>query len=81
MNIDECKNKMSIYQYYEAGVKRLDCMYFGDEVTFIHEYYNGYDISYQFTGCCKIILEHDKSPDKWGTVTSFHARSNGVTSR
>lgn len=71
MNIEECINKMSIYEYYEARVKKLDCMYFGDEVNLVHEYYNEYDISYQFIGCCKVIFDHDKSPDKWEPVSKM----------
>lgn len=67
VNIEECKNKMNIYEYYEAGVKKLDCMYFGDKVTLIHEYKDGYDVSYQFTGCCKVIIEHDKRTFNWGS--------------
>ena len=70
-NIEECKEKMSIYEYYEARVKKLDCMYFGDEVHLIHEYYDEYDISYQFTGCCKIIFDHDKGSNKWGPVSKM----------
>ena len=45
--------------YWDARVKVLECNYFGDEVKLIYEDEdNENDISYSFSGCYLIKIEH-----------------------
>ena len=58
MMIQEIEKKIKDSYYWDARVKSLECNYFGDEVKIVFEDEKK-DITYFFSKCYKVLIEHD----------------------
>ena len=58
MMIQEIEKKIKDSYYWDARVKYLECNYFGDEVKIVFEDEKK-DITYFFSKCYKVLIEHD----------------------
>ena len=56
--IQEIEKKIKDSYYWDARVKSLECNYFGDEVKIVFEDEKK-DITYFFSKCYKVLIEHD----------------------
>lgn len=56
--IQEIVKRIKDSYYWDARVKLLECNYFGDEVKIIFED-DKKDITYFFSECYKVLVEHD----------------------
>lgn len=71
MNLEEIRHFVDEFQYNDARIKKLECNYFSDEVILIHEFMNGFDLSYHFMDCIKVKFVHDINYNKLGPVKNM----------
>ncbi len=64
----EIQNAIDKYPYVDARVKKLNCEYFGDEVTLIYENNEKYDIGCYFYEFFRVVFNHVLGFDKMRPV-------------
>jgi len=64
MNAKKIQKIINDFRYGDARVFSLECNYFADEITLVHEDEVNSNIVYKFTECYKSVFDHVKGYDK-----------------
>ena len=72
MSVQKLQELVDQYPYVDARAKKLECNYFGDEITLVYESTDEKDVCCQFIGCFNVIFDHDKIFDKLRPVKDMN---------